>query len=52
MKNWLLRAKCFFSGHKVVTGPACPVTGIVRLDCNTCGSSNMPRHINKEGMFQ
>jgi hypothetical protein len=52
VKNWILRIKCFISGHKVIKGNACPVTGMVRLDCITCGGSNMPKHVDKVGMFQ
>jgi len=44
MKNWIIRAKCFFLGHKVVVGASCPVTNIKRLDCIDCGISNMPSH--------
>jgi uncharacterized protein (DUF2237 family) len=44
MKNWILRIKCFILGHRVVQGTKCPVTGIVRLDCLSCGDSNMPKH--------
>jgi hypothetical protein len=52
MKNWLVRIKCFILGHKVIVGNKCPVTGIVRLDCESCGISNMPKHTDKEGMFR
>lgn len=52
MKNWILRIKCFILGHDVSYGTKCPVTGIVRIDCNSCGDSNMPKHIDKGGMFK
>lgn len=48
----MLRAKCFFVGHKVTKGAACPVTGIVRLDCKDCDASNMPRHENNGMSFR
>ncbi len=52
MKNRLVRIKCFIMGHDVKVGNKCPVTGIVRLDCTSCGDSNMPKHVDKEGMFR
>ncbi len=42
----MLRFKCFIIGHKVTKGAACPVTGIVRLECSSCDASNMPKHNN------
>ena len=52
MKNWVLRIRCFILGHRVVQGAKCPVTGIVRLDCFSCGDSNMPKHDSSESRFK
>lgn len=52
MKNWIMRAKCFIIGHKVTAGAACPVTGIVKLECDKCDASNMPKHKSGEMSFR
>jgi hypothetical protein len=44
MKNWIKAMLCKFKGHNVVRGNACPVTGIVKLTCNNCGATNVPKH--------
>jgi ribosome-binding protein aMBF1 (putative translation factor) len=44
MRNWLLAVKCLISGHKVVKGDKCPVTGAQLLTCTKCGKDNMPKH--------
>ena len=44
MKNWINAIICRIKGHSVVRGDACPVTGIIKLTCNNCGASNMPKH--------
>lgn len=44
MKNWLKSIICKLKGHSVAKGDACPVTGIVRLTCTSCGATNVPKH--------
>lgn len=50
MVNWLKAVKCILFGHDVVRGNKCPVTGIVKLTCNKCGATNVPKH-NDESRF-
>lgn len=46
-----MRVKCFFLGHEITRGSACPVTGIIRLDCKNCDASNMPKHTDNGMSF-